>query len=54
MRGEESNKDAEFVQILADEFHLPCHVKAMDVKDWAEREGYSFQEGQENAVSSFF
>ncbi|QPJ63448.1 MAG: tRNA lysidine(34) synthetase TilS [Candidatus Nitronauta litoralis] len=54
MRGEESNKDAEFVQILADEFHLPCHVKAMDVKDWAEREGYSFQEGARKCRQQFF
>jgi tRNA(Ile)-lysidine synthase len=44
-RGEESDKDSEFVQALAKEHDLPCHIKSKNVKAWVESEGYSFQEG---------
>ncbi len=44
-RGEESDKDSEFVQALSKEYDLPCHIKSMDVKAWVKSEGFSFQEG---------
>ncbi len=45
MRGEESEKDSEFVEALAQEHDLPCHIESKNVKNWVESEGYSFQEG---------
>ena len=45
MRGEDSAKDANFVQSLAGEYNFPCHLKEVDMKRWVEAEGYSFQEG---------
>ncbi len=44
-RGAESDQDCLFVRELATDHNVPFFTQKTDVKGWAEKEGYSFQEG---------
>lgn len=44
IRGEESEADQEFVKALCDKFALPCHVKAIDAREYAKENGYSLED----------
>lgn len=44
IRGEESRRDAAFVQALCDSFRVPCHIYAVDVPAYAEEKGLGLEE----------
>lgn len=44
IRGEESREDAAFVRALCDRFHVPCHIYAVDVPDYAKEKGIGLEE----------
>lgn len=53
LRGQESERDEDFVKGLADRFSLPCYVKRVDVRDEAKKEGKSIQHAARDARYAF-
>jgi tRNA(Ile)-lysidine synthase len=54
LRGQESNRDEDFVKGLADRFSIPCHVKKVNVQDEARKSGKSIQHAGRDIRYRFF
>lgn len=54
LRGEESDRDENFVRGLADRFSIPCYVKRVDVKEQARNSGKSLQHAGRDIRYEFF
>jgi len=54
LRGEESERDEEFVKGLTARFSLPCHVMRVDVRGEAKKSGKSLQHAGRDARYGFF
>ncbi|MCG3132023.1 MAG: tRNA(Ile)-lysidine synthase [Phycisphaerae bacterium] len=54
LRAEEGERDAAFVQALADNLELPCTIEAQNVADLASREGAGVEEAGRGARYAFF
>ncbi|WP_368290445.1 tRNA lysidine(34) synthetase TilS, partial [Enterocloster clostridioformis] len=44
LRGEEADRDADFVRSLCEGFHVPCHILKVDVRGFAAEKGMSEEE----------
>lgn len=44
LRGEEADRDADFVRSLCEGFHVPCHILKVDVRGLAAEKGMSEEE----------
>lgn len=44
LRGEEADRDADFVMSLCEGFHVPCHILKVDVRGFAAAKGMSEEE----------
>ena len=54
LRGEESDRDEDFVRGLADRFSIPCYVRRVNVKDEARKTGKSVQHAGRDIRYCFF
>jgi tRNA(Ile)-lysidine synthase len=54
LRGEESQRDEDFLRALAEEFSLPIHVGRVDVGQYAKTHGLSAQHAARNLRYGFF
>ncbi|MBA4418503.1 MAG: tRNA lysidine(34) synthetase TilS [Syntrophus sp. (in: bacteria)] len=54
LRGEESQRDEEFVKTMAHRFSLPCHITRVDIHEEAKRSGKSIQHAARDVRYGFF
>ncbi len=54
LRGEESDRDEDFVRGLADRFSIPCYIRKVNVKDEARKAGKSLQHAGRDIRYCFF
>jgi tRNA(Ile)-lysidine synthase len=54
LRGEESDRDEDFVRGLADRFSIPCYIRRVNVKDEARKAGKSLQHAGRDIRYYFF
>ena len=54
LRGQESDRDEDFVKGLADRFSIPCYVKKANVQDEARKSGKSIQHAGRDIRYRFF
>ena len=54
LRGQESDRDEDFVKGLADRFSIPCYVKKVNVQDEARKSGKSIQHAGRDIRYRFF
>ena len=54
LRGQESDRDEDFVRGLADRFSIPCYVRKVNVQDEARKSGKSLQHAGRDIRYRFF